>query len=384
MSDESRTQDETREPETGTVTPSPAPGGRWRRLVRGRPGVAVVGALVGALLGAGAVAWRTDTLPYVQGDMCWGSLSQDVVSGLFSEGEIRARELPIERARGNDDRVLGECRLTRYEDDRPRWQIAARVRALDELNGLDAREWPREFLSPRMVPLGGGIDGMVSPSRAWVALPKGCVSSSGRPHAPYVVELSSGSADMERESDPEYRPALARAVVRLANGVMEEFGCSGRYADPGELPAPAERAEAPERDVCGVKGLRWPDWPRKGKNYEYSQLVPAGDRAGVRSCDISLLGDRPEVRLTTVDDPDLAQLFRAPALQGGEQVKGTGYGRLGGDLSVFRTSCQTGDVVFVVQEFGTSHAWARALLPAYAKGEARRIGCGDVTVELPG
>ncbi|MCH0543269.1 hypothetical protein I3F58_27700 [Streptomyces sp. MUM 203J] len=132
------------------------------------------------------------------------------------------------------------------------------------------------------------------------------------------------------------------------------------------------------------EGRRWPDWPRKGENYRYSQLVSAGDGAGVRSCDIGLLGDRPEVRLTTVEDPDLAQMFRAPALSGGEPVKGTGCGRLGGDLTVFRTSCQTGDVVFVVQESGRSHSWSRELLPAYVNGEARRIGCGDVTVKLPG
>ncbi|MFE7803725.1 hypothetical protein ACFU51_03465 [Streptomyces sp. NPDC057430] len=366
--------------------PPPPPPSGLRRLLRGKRGAALAGMLAGALLGAGTVAWQTDTLPFVPRDLCWGSLSEDVAFGMFArEGRLEARELPLEHARGNDARVRGECRITRIEDGERRWEVTARVRDLDELYGLDMREWPDEFLSPRMTPLGGEITGMASPNRAWVALPKGCTSSSGRAHAPMVVDLSAGVAWIEREDDQSRRAALARTVVHMTNGLMERWGCSGRYADPGELAPLAElRATAPD-ELCGVKDLRLPEAARRSKEdkVSYHERVTPGPGEGVRGCEIGAHGDRPDIRLMTVEDPDLAQIFMPRALQGGgERLEGDGYGVLGGDLSVFKARCQTGDVAFVVREFDAHRSdWTRQLLPAYVKSEARRIGCGEVSVK---
>ncbi|WP_149182351.1 hypothetical protein [Streptomyces sp. TRM49041] len=374
-------------PSSPPPPPTPSPGGR-RRLLRGKRGAALAGVLAGALLGAGTVAWQTDTLPFVPRDLCWGSLSEDVAFGMFKrEGRLEARELPLEHARGNDARVRGECRITRIEDGERRWEVTARVRDLDELYGLDMREWPDEFLSPRMVPLGGEITGMASPNRAWAALPKSCTSSSGRAHAPMVVDLSAGVDWIERDDDQARRAAMARTVVHMTNGLMEKWGCSGTYADPGELAPPAETREAGPGDLCGVKGLRLPEAApgAKGDKVSYLERVTPGPGEGVRGCEIGTRMEHPDIRFMTVEDPDLAQIFMPRTLQGGgERLGGNGYGVLGGDLSMFRTSCQTGEVAFVMREFDSSHSdWARRLFPAYVKSEAKRIGCGEVSVEMP-
>ncbi|NML54913.1 hypothetical protein HHL19_34385 [Streptomyces sp. R302] len=366
--------------DSGTTT-----GGRGPRLLRGKRGAALAGLLVGALLGAGTVAWRTDTLPLVPRELCWGTLSEDVAFGMFSrEGRLEARELPLEHARGNDARVRGECRITRIEDDERRWEVTATVRDLDELHGLDMREWPDAFLSPRMAPLGGEITGMVSPNRAWAALPKGCLSSSGNAHAPRVVDVSAGVEWIERDDDESRRAALARTVVHMVNGLMEKYGCSGRYAEPGDLAPLAETRDAGLDELCGVKGMRLPaaDRPGKKSEYSYRERVTPGSGEGVRACDIGMRTERPDIRFMTIEDPDLAQIFMTRAFKGGgEPLKGDGYGRVGGDLSVYTTRCQTGDVVFVVRAFDSRAVdWSRRLLPAYVKSEAKRIGCGDVTV----
>ncbi|MBN0042541.1 hypothetical protein JS756_00115 [Streptomyces actuosus] len=368
-------------------SPSPEPSSDRRRWLRGRRGAALAGLLSGALLGAGTVAWQTDALPFVPRDLCWGTLSEDVAFGMFTrKGDLEARELPLEHARGNDTRIRGECRITRVEGGRRRWEVTAEVRDLDGLYGLDMRQWPDEFLSPRMAPLGGEITGMASPNRAWAALPKSCTGSSGRAHAPTVVDLSAGADRLEHDDDRTRRKAMARAVVSMTNALMERWGCSGRYAEPGE-PAPlAERRGADPDELCGVKDLRLPDAARRAEEDEvsYFERVTPGPGDGVRSCDVSTHGDRPAVRLMTVEDPDLAQIFMPRTLQSGEHLKGGGYGVLGGDLSVFTSHCQTGDVAFVVRAFDTLDGdWPGTLLPAYVKSEARRIGCGEVSVTVP-
>lgn len=382
-------------PSAATPLPTAAdapstPRRRWR-LLRGKPAAALAGILAGALLGAGVVARQTDTLPFavpfVPRELCWGTLSEDVAFGMFAkEGHLEARELPLEHADRNDARVRGECRITRIEDGERRWEVTAEVRHLDELFGLDMREWPDQFLSARMTPLGGEITGMASPNRAWAALPKSCTSSSDQAHAPTVVNLSAGVDWIERDDDETRRAALARTVVHMANGLMERWGCSGRYAEPGDLAPLAKTREAVPDQLCGVKGLRVPEAARGSKGDEVTTLerVTPGSGDGVRVCDIGRR-ERPEIRLMTVEDPDLAQIFMSRTIRGGgERLKGDGYGRLGGDLSVFRVGCQTGDVAFVVREFdGFESGWTRPLLPAYVKSEAKRIGCGDVSVEMP-
>ncbi|MGW0736480.1 hypothetical protein [Streptomyces sp. NPDC002851] len=381
--------------------PAPAPGGRTRRFLRGRPGLLLVGAVAGALLGAGTVAWRTDTLPLLPKDLCWGTLSEDTAFGMFTrKGHLEADELPLERADGNEDRVRGECRITRVEDGEKKWQIVVKVRDLDDLKGRDVREWPDEFLNSRMAPLGGEILGMASPSRAWAALPKGCTSTSGRPHAPTVVELTSG-ADVpysERDEDEEIRAGQARTVVHIVNGLIRKYGCDGSYPDHGDLAPLAERHDVRPDGLCGIKGLRLPGVERERENGEngkgdgttdddgdysdrYGEQRTPGKSGGVRSCEVDRAGT-PELRLSTIEDPDLAEVFVPYTLLDGAKLRGDGYGTIGPDLAVYRLQCQTGAVAFVARRLRGSYDsdWFRELLPGYVRAEAKRIGCGDVTV----
>lgn len=387
MSDEQqhgREPEEARQPGMGEepapdeqAPPRPA---RWRRRVRGKSGVALVGVLAGALLGAGTVAWQTDILFPAKDDidMCWGSLPEGVAAGMFPGGELRTEELSLGEDSERVGRVRGECRITRYEDGYPKGKVVAKVRDLDDPDGLDAREWPREFLSPQMAALRGEPTGMASSERAWVALPRGC-AASGAGRAPTVVDLSTGSAYLKIENDDKYRAAMARAVVHLANGVMEELDCSGAYKISDSLPPPSKPREASRDALCGVEGLRLPEWAKRYR----SQWVTPGEEHGVRSCEVGEHADRGEVRLTTVEDADLARIFSDLTLNAGDGLRGDGYGRLQGDMGVYTLQCQTGNVAFVADQHSSDRPWARKLLPAYVKAEAKRIGCGDVKVKLP-
>ncbi|MBE9499022.1 hypothetical protein IHE61_12850 [Streptomyces sp. GKU 257-1] len=140
----------------------------------------MIGAVVGALLAAGGLAWQAGELPFVSRERCWGALSADTVGRLFSDGDIRTRELSL-RSAGRLGEYSTECRLQRWKDDELKWEISARVEQLAQFDGRGAREWTREFLSPAMVPLGGDLPGMVSAGRAWMTLPESCVGrTAGR------------------------------------------------------------------------------------------------------------------------------------------------------------------------------------------------------------
>src|SRR4051812_27891648 len=75
-------------PQGGSARPS------WLRgLLRNRPVLAATAAgLVGVLLGAGTVAWRTDTLPLLKPDPCWDSLRDAGVSALFGDRRLEVEE----------------------------------------------------------------------------------------------------------------------------------------------------------------------------------------------------------------------------------------------------------------------------------------------------
>ncbi|WP_431780917.1 hypothetical protein [Streptomyces chumphonensis] len=339
--------------------------GRLRRLALGRPGAIVAGLLAGALLGGAAVAWRTGELPLREHRVCWESLSQEAVAGFLGGDDIEAHDLPLNSGLRGSERILGTCRITREVDGRTR-EVIASVRVLDGLHGLDVREWPDAFLSARMVPLGGEVTGMVSPARAWAALPAGCLSRRDQP--PAVVDLSWGSERFDDAGGAERRDRLARGVVELLNGVMRDRGCEGRYAAPsGEL-APVNVLErVPQAELCDVAGLPVPERFRAEGEEERDlpfHLVTSGGGAGVRVCQVGDDPARPDLVLRTIDDPRLARVY-------------AGGGPHGGDLFVATARCQTGPAVFVARADHDAVAVLEDVFPAYVRAETRRLACDD-------
>ncbi|MFG2625878.1 hypothetical protein [Streptomyces sp. NPDC048473] len=356
-----------------------------RRLFRSRTARAVTAAgLVGALLGAGAVAWTTDTLPLLGPAPCWDSLGDSTMSDLFGDRRTEVEEQSLQANPRDREPSYGQCRITSYKDDDPRRQVTLRVHQLDGLRGTDAHEWPQEFLAAGMVSLGDGLPGMTSSSRAWLALPQSC---TGRDEftGPTVVDIGMGQAglDTRSEYDREDRAALTRAVVEAANGVIREFGCSGAYRIPRTLPALVDRQDTKPDAFCGVKGLTVPAAYRKA----LGQTRVSDEDGPARVCE-SGGSYTPVVRMTTVTDPALTEIFSGDTHKAGLPLKGSkGFGRLDGSRAVYRASCQTGPVIFMVEQLDqpTDEGFdlTRHLLPGYVAAEAERIGCGPEKVTLP-
>ncbi|MFD7426600.1 hypothetical protein ACFV6Z_06015 [Streptomyces sp. NPDC059818] len=358
-----------------------------RRLLRSRTARAVTAAgLAGALLGAGAVAWRTDTLPFLGPAPCWDSLGDATVTELFGDRRTEVAEQSLQSGRQGDGLSYGQCRITSFKNDRAVRQVTVDVHQLDGLRGTDGRQWPREFLAAGMVSLGEGLPGMASASRGWLALPQGC-TGRGEFSGPTVVDVSMGMAglDVASELAREDRVALTDTLVEAANGVIRSFGCSGGYRSPRTLPAVVTWQDTDAAALCGTRGLALPAAYRK----ELSRTrVSGGDDGPARVCEVGGGSREPVLRMTTVVDPALAEIFSWDVLRSGVPVKGTkGYGRLAGDRAVYRASCQTGPVVFVVEQLSQTDKGAFGLtdelLPGYVAAEAERIGCGTEKVTPP-
>ncbi|MEU2025219.1 hypothetical protein ABZ565_24200 [Streptomyces sp. NPDC016469] len=358
-----------------------------RRLLRSRTvRAATVAALAGALLGAGTVAWRTDTLPLLGPSPCWDSLGSGSMDALFGDRRTEVEEQSLHNDPMGEGGSYGQCRITSYEGDRARRQVTVNVRRLDGLRGTDSQDWPSEFLSSGMVSLGDGLPGMASPSRAWIALPQAC---TGRDDftGPTVVDIGMGRADFEVSSEYTLRDraALTGALIDAVNGVIEDFGCSGTYREPRDLAAPVKWDDTEPSAFCGIKGLTLPAAYRK----ELDETRVGGEGGPARVCEAGSSFREASVRLTTVTDPVLAEIYSWDALRSGAPVTGTGgYGKVGGNRAVFRAVCQTGQVMFVMEQLrpagaGNRFTFTRDLLPAYVAAESERIGCGPLKVTFP-
>ncbi|NED13967.1 hypothetical protein [Streptomyces sp. SID9124] len=376
-------------PVTETAPPPPEEPRRSfvRRLLRSRTARAVtVAALAGALVGAGTVAWRTGTLPLLGPSPCWDSLGSGSMDALFGDRRTVVDEQALRTDPMGEGGAYGQCRITSYDGDRARRQVTVEVRRLDGLRGTDAQHWPSEFLASGMVPLGEGLPGMTSSTRAWIALPQAC---TGRDEftGPTVVDIGMGRAGFEvsREYTLRDRDALTGALIDAANGVIEEFGCSGAYRAPRDLAGPVEWDDTRTSAFCGVKGLALPTAYRK----ELRETRVSGEGGPARICEAGYDPHQTAVRLTTVTDPVLAEIYSSDSLHSGAPVKGSrGYGRIGGNRAVYRALCQTGPVIFVLEQLrpageGDRFTFTRDLLPAYAAAEAERIGCAPQKLTFP-
>ncbi|WP_413798855.1 hypothetical protein [Streptomyces iranensis] len=362
----------------------------WHRVARSRPRLAVimavVGAVVGALLGGAGVAWRAEAGPFADGRACWGALGQDDVAALFDgKRDIETSEVPITSDRIGSEGPSGECRLTSPRGRR----ITVQAHQLDTGFGGAGDQWADEFLSARLTPLGDGLLGMASDTRAWLAVPDGCI---GRPSGldvtsgPTVIDMETGWTVYDDEVDTEGRDALARAVVKLVNHYMAEEGCTSEIADPVRRMSGPPRALDEKKDaMCGVKGLRLPAaFEHEGRG---ATVVTRGG-GPVRTCDRDVLFGHPELRLMTIEDPRLAMLYDRLSHDGAkDQVKvgeQDGYGFVRDDMGLVQAECQTGQVTFLVRaEDGRRPGDIRTILPRYVAAEADRIGCGPLRVTLP-
>ncbi|MFD3409797.1 hypothetical protein [Streptomyces cyaneofuscatus] len=370
-----------------------------KRLVRSRVARAVTAAgLVGVLLGAGAVAWRTETLPLVGSTApCWDTFDDALTERVFGDREIVAETQRLGTDPNSRTSVFGQCRITSYKDEekaRAAKQLTAQVRRPAGYGRQDV--WSAEFLGADMVPLGSGLPGMVSPVRAWLALPESCIGRAGTLSAPAVVDLASGDlahSGIVPEYDRKGRAALAEAVVAVTNGVLRELGCSGRYPAPApdKLPGLVGWQDAERGAFCGVKGLSAP----AAYSDSLGRVRVGPDGGAARTCEAGGRYPPGSLRLTTVVDPALAQVFADEAGYGGTRVdrpKGgpEGFGSVDVTRGVYLAQCQTGEVAFVIERMkavssveGKGPNLVRALLPKYVEAEAERIGCGPIRLTLP-
>ncbi|MEU7665160.1 hypothetical protein AB0B60_42850 [Streptomyces lincolnensis] len=352
----------------------------WRRLLRGRIRPLLAAGLAGVLLGVGGMAWQTQAGPFAPEEVCWGALARDDLAPMFRKPQdVKAVDAPVLYGRRSMDGPTGSCQLTNSDGDE--WAFTARVHRLGDWTGDDG-QWADEFLSARLTPLGGGLLGMASDNRAWLAIPDGCLGRPDKFDGPTVVDIAQGTWTSDREPRTEERDWMARTVVQLVNKVSADLGCVGTIADPVEdLPKAARytRTEKPDA-LCGIKGLTL------GKKRKPNQYPMITDGHGpVRTCDRDFTGSQPKQRLMTVEDPRLAALFTRMTLHEGDRVdSAVGYGGLSPNLGVFRVRCQAGATVFLVQaNDGGMSADLRTLFPRYVEAEAARLGCGPLKLKLP-
>ncbi|MFC7304216.1 hypothetical protein ACFQVC_08330 [Streptomyces monticola] len=352
----------------------------WRRLLRGRVRPLLAAGLAGVLLGVGGVAWQVQAGPFAPDELCWGALSRDDLDPTFREPQdVEAAEVPVLHGKDSTSGPSGSCHLTNSDGDA--WALTARVHRLDDRSGDDS-QWADEFLSASLTPLGGGLLGMASDTRAWLAIPDGCLGRPGEFDGPTIVDIAHGGWLSDIEPRTKERDALARMVVKLVNKVSAELGCTGTIADPvARLPKAARYTHAEKPDaICGIKGLTL----GRNRKPDHYPMITDG-RGPVRTCDRDMSGSRPRQRLMTVEDPRLAGIFTRMTLDEGERVRSAaGYGGLGPNRGVFRARCQAGDTVFLVQTTnGETSAQLRTLFPRYVEAEAARLGCGPLNLKLP-
>ena len=360
--------------------------GNRRRLLRG---FALI--VAGALLGSGIVAWSTGTLPFVS-EPCWNSLPAEDVDDLFDGQDTESSGIPPAFGHGE---LLGHCRVMVSEENPRGLSADIRVRKLYGTD-QDNLPWAREFLSTRLTPLGKGLLGMASDSRAWVALPDACTGKPGDFDGPGVVDVALGEEESsfspDADADARYQKALARTAVHVANGAMEELGCRGALALPGELtPAPQKfRPMAGDRQMCDLKGVTLPkSYVGSGARMRSSVSGP-GTTSPVHGCDIVTgMESRPEVRLRTVQEPDLVGAFPRTVLDLGEGIGNKGgpveaAGSFSPTTAAVRAECPEGPVMFLAedQHRAGGHTFLRKVFPSYVATEAERLGCGRLDIRM--
>ncbi|QCW78833.1 hypothetical protein EQG64_20205 [Streptomyces sp. S6] len=235
-----------------------------KRLVRSRVARAVtVAGLVGVLLGAGTVAWRTDTLPLLSPGPCWDTFDDALVERVFGDRETVAEAQRLQTDPNSRAAFYGQCRITSYKDEgkeRAAGQLTVQVRRPAGYDGQDM--WPAQFLGADMVPArpGAARHGLAGPGLAGPA--RELHRAAGHPVRPGRGGPRHGRPGRQRDR-PGTRPQgpcrLAEAVVTVTNGVLRKLGCSGTYPAPSDkLPDLVGWQEAEPGAFCGSGAERAP------------------------------------------------------------------------------------------------------------------------------
>lgn len=345
--------------------------------------------VAGALVGAALTAWQTGVFD-ASGEqrLCWGSLSKSDVRGVFrSDLSISAEE--IRPAFGDDGGAepRGSCRIAFSNKLGIQTQLTVRLHQLDSDNNREDEAWAAQFLTPQMTPFGEGIVGLASETRTWLELPKDC-ADSWFVHGPTVVDVSWGRVPLLGEVNRGGRDRVARAAVILANGAMRALGCDGTLPIPraGLATPPPFQDLRPER-LCGIKGLMLT--PPKAKARDLYNMMITRGTGPARVCGIGLQPGGAQLRLITIEEPRLAEVFSRLRRYGGPTEAGKdGESMVRPDLALYETPCRGsgGDsrVVFLVQDDRAgSDDLPRRLLPRYVAAEVKRLGCGPGDIALP-
>ncbi|GAA3099562.1 hypothetical protein GCM10017687_08140 [Streptomyces echinatus] len=200
----SRTDPSSPRPPSGNCSANGAcTGGTGAWLLRGRIRPLLAASLAGMLLGAGGMAWQTQA-GRSRRTRCAGARCPATTSPpRFREpDDVKAVEAPVLDGGQSMDGPTGSCQLTNSDGDA--WALTARVHRLDDRKGDDG-QWADEFLSARLTPLGGGLLGMASDNRAWLALPDGCLGRPSDFDGPTVVDIARGSCISDMEPRTEER-----------------------------------------------------------------------------------------------------------------------------------------------------------------------------------
>ncbi|MEK8173326.1 hypothetical protein NKH77_43795 [Streptomyces sp. M19] len=212
-----------------------------------------------------------------------------------------------------------------------------------------------------MVPLGGGLLGMASDTRAWVALPDACTVEPDEFSGPGVVDVALGDDEINRstraETNARYQKALARTAVHVANGTLRELGCGGSLDEPGELPPrPTRSCRWPPTGGCAAS--RRCGCPRRTRARNRgrgprSAAPPA--RAPSAAATSSRGGLRPQIRLTTVQEEALTGAFGHTVLELGDHVTSKDEavevsGTYSAATAAVYAECPKGAVVFLAED----------------------------------
>jgi hypothetical protein len=342
----------------------------------------------GALAGTVILASQTQTLPFH--DPCWDSVTSKDLQDLLGTTEAESSEiLPVQ---SGDVALNGRCRITSEGPNSHDQQVTIRVHQLNDGLREDTLRWSEDFLTSRMTPLGNGILGLASDTRAWVALPRKC-TTPGDLSGPGIVDVSfsedeKGYTDDEGEAT-RVRKGLARTAVHVANNTVKELGCSGSLREPGtSADMPDFKKTYSSRNLCHVKGLRLPR--EYSTSRAYIRTSPGKNRP-VRTCEIleSEYALLPSLRLQTIEHQDLDGAFSNAVLDSGLFIKTNRKSSVAGTYTptqaALRAECSKRTFLFIAQEHRSTSNYKsiRQTFPAYVTAEARRLGCGNIEIDLP-
>ncbi|MFF2008748.1 hypothetical protein ACFVWY_06675 [Streptomyces sp. NPDC058195] len=346
---------------------------------RGRRRTVLAAVAVGAVIASGTGLWATGSPPF-RDSYCWGAWQQDSGPDFLGEEGLAtsgSRRSTTESAPPSAGRHLARCTVTvtsAVPDDDSGEPLAFEERVTAEYGPVpsaagDRRAWIARYFDGSTTRLPDGLDGLVSPDRAMLVLPRAC-DVDGRPSAVTIRGGSTGDGHLGRLTMPfsvGTRSEVARMLVDLANTGMRKAGCAPdeplRTTSPiVTIPEDADRAMRP---LCRIPGVT----VKLGGGSGYQQRVGVVD-GRLQTCSVAWRArgepDEPAAQYVMTSEPRLAALFDGLPEGAGEGLK--------------RTECKGRRTVFYAH-LGTALKGAglpddRTVFTRFTESVGRRIGCG--------